>query len=125
MWAAQSHGAMGGIHTPVCPGLCTVLLISAVYPATTLCCLLFRGHRELEDQCIIQWIRKETNARKSSIDMSHGKCSEAAYSLYGSESIQVCPVTILCCDSLQLPSALLHQSMAVSSLPTLGINVHG
>lgn len=105
MWAAQGHGSVGGIHTPVCPGVCTVLLISAVYSATTLCCLLFRGHCGQEDQCIIQWIRKDTSARKGSIHMSHGKCSEAAYSLYGFESIRIWRVTIFCCDSLQLPSA--------------------
>lgn len=115
MWAAQGHGAMGGIHTPVCPHECTVLLTSAVYSATTLCCLLFRGHRGQEDQYIIQWIREETNARKDIIDMSHGKCSEAAYCLYRFEGIQVCPVTILCCDSLQMTSAWCIKAWLFSS----------
>lgn len=55
----------GGIHTPMCPGVCIVLLVSTVYSATTLCCLLFRGHHEKEAQCIIQRIRKEICARIS------------------------------------------------------------
>lgn len=115
MWAAQGHGAMGGIHTPVCPHVCTVLLTSAVYSATTLCCLLFRGHRGQEDQYIIQWIREETNARKGIIDMSHGKCWSCLLSL------QIWRYPGMSCYHLMLwfsadDLCLLHQSMAVLSL---------